>query len=203
MNFLFRFVHSGLVPLLKCELWANILNDYHTFNRDTFGAKKISISLEDRGSSKRAIIRAQVNIEVDSTRYGDFLLVEAKSCPKFFAFVVNEKFDGKVLNPSAILILLIVFFLLSDATSTIQFVMEASSKVMNRLGQTIKILNVKPIANIRTGLKLFYALFHLKYSPFLDIILHRKSPNTIENMLKDFFYVGRVGIQYKAIVCIK
>lgn len=200
MNFLFRFVHSGLVPLLKYELWANILHDHRTFNRDTFGAKKVSIGLENRGSSKRVIIHAQVNIEVDSTKCGDFLLVEAKNSPKFFAFVTREKFDGKILNPSAIIILLIIIFLflvLSDATNTIQFVMEASSKVMDQLGETLKILNVKPIANIRTGLKLFNALFHLKNSPFLDIVLHRKFPHPIENMLKDFKYVGRVGFNTK------
>lgn len=64
---------------------------------------------------------------------------------------------------------------------------------MNQLGETLTILNVKPIANIRAGLKLFNALFCLKYSPFLDIVLHRKYPNAIENILKDFLYVGRVG----------
>lgn len=98
-----------MVPLLKYELWANILHDHQTFNRDTFGAKKISINLDNR-RPKRIIINAQVNIEVDSTKYGDFLLVEAKNCPTFFAFVTWDKFDGKVLNSSAILIVLIFLF---------------------------------------------------------------------------------------------
>lgn len=90
--------------MLKYELWANILHDHRTFNRDAFGAKKMSISLENRTSPKRVIIHAEINIEVASTKCNDFLLVEAKNCPKFFAFVTWEKFDGEVLNPSAIVI---------------------------------------------------------------------------------------------------
>lgn len=102
--FCFRFVYSGLVPLLKYELWANILHDHRTFKRDAFGAKKVSMCLENGNPAKRVIIRAQINIEVDSTKCNDLLLVEAKNCPKFFAFVTCETFDGEVLNSSAIVI---------------------------------------------------------------------------------------------------
>lgn len=73
--------------------------------------------------------------------------------------------------------------------------MEASEAVSNiKNGESTKIY-ITPIANIRTELKLFNAIFYMNQTPFKNLILNPNSYKEpeIPNRIQSFKYVGYVS----------
>lgn len=92
-----------------------------------------------------------------------------------------------------------LIFVVSGYSKTTYLTMEASeSAVKLKNGEATKMF-ITPIANIRTELKLFNAIFYLDRTPFKNLILDPDSyqePN-FPNRISKFTYSGYVCTQCK------
>lgn len=77
--------------------------------------------------------------------------------------------------------------------------MEASQASVKFRENEVKSIYITPIANIRTELKLFNAIFYLDRSPFKDLILKPSSymEPSIPNQVPNLHYSGYVNLPMK------
>ncbi|XP_055322824.1 uncharacterized protein LOC129578378 isoform X2 [Sitodiplosis mosellana] len=171
----FDVYKDNVTSLLKHELWSSIQAENR--NRNRFEVRINSMELSKRVERKRYVFHVQVVVEGANVRanVGDFVLVEADKCPKFFAYVTVQRFTT------------------SGYSKTTYLTMEASESVVKLKNGESKTMYITPIANIRTELKLFNAIFYLDRTPFKNLILDPESyqePNIPNRVSSKFSYSG-------------
>ncbi|XP_031633386.1 uncharacterized ATP-dependent helicase C29A10.10c-like isoform X2 [Contarinia nasturtii] len=171
----FESYKNTLTPLLKHELWSSIQAENRHQNR--LEAVINAMSLAKRANRNRYVFHVQLVGEGSNatSNTGDFVCVETNNHPNFFAYVTNSRST------------------VSGYSKTTYLTLEASEAVSKLKHGESTTIYIKPIANIRTELKLFNAIFYLNQTPFKNLILNPKlyKPPTIpNNITKEFSYSG-------------
>lgn len=89
-----------------------------------------------------------------------------------------------------------IHFVGSGYTKTTYLTMEASDSVVNLRNGEVTTLFITPIANIRTELKLFNAIFYLDRTTLKELVLNPssyKDPN-MSDIFSEIRYTGYVNI---------
>lgn len=165
---------------------------------------KICFSYFENNNSK-FLISISVVVEGTNARanVGDFVLVEPANSPKFFAYVTVQRFTSKIITYKQnyylrkFYLIFMLLFAVSGYSKTTYLTMEASESVVKLKNGEATNMFIMPIANIRTELKLFNAIFYLDRTPFKNLILDPDSyvePN-IPRRISKFTYSGYVCIQ--------